>query len=148
MNRGYAERVVSSLEQMTELAGELVQLGYTKFGLIGELGAGKTHFTKGVALALGLDPDQVHSPTYVYFHEYKSTPDGPVVKPLLHVDMYRMVDSFQIIKIWLEEKLLEYEYMCIERPRLNWMDIQDLVIVTIDIVDDQTRRVQVRSIQH
>lgn len=46
------EYLISSPEEMIELGRTLVRSGYKKFGLIGELGAGKTHFTKGVALGL------------------------------------------------------------------------------------------------
>ena len=51
--------------------------------LIGELGAGKTAFVRGLAVGLELeDPEAVASPTYLLAIEH----DGPV--PLLHVDAY------------------------------------------------------------
>jgi tRNA threonylcarbamoyladenosine biosynthesis protein TsaE len=92
---------------------------------VGELGAGKTHFSKGVALALGIDQDKVHSPTYVYFHEYEDK--------LLHIDMYRMTDKFQIIKIGLQEKLEDYDYWCIEWPHMDWLDTVDMLAIKIEI---------------
>ncbi len=62
-------------------------------GLTGELGAGKTHFVRGLARGLGLDPRQVSSPTFVLLHEYAtpvpSTP-GPSPTALLHLDLYRL----------------------------------------------------------
>ncbi|MEE9405450.1 MAG: tRNA (adenosine(37)-N6)-threonylcarbamoyltransferase complex ATPase subunit type 1 TsaE, partial [Algisphaera sp.] len=39
--------------------------------LDGELGAGKTQFTRGLAEGLGLDPGHVSSPTFVMMHEYE-----------------------------------------------------------------------------
>ncbi|MBX9736819.1 MAG: tRNA (adenosine(37)-N6)-threonylcarbamoyltransferase complex ATPase subunit type 1 TsaE, partial [Phycisphaerales bacterium] len=43
--------------------------------LTGELGAGKTAFTRGVARALGHDPRNVSSPTFVLLNEYLAPPD-------------------------------------------------------------------------
>lgn len=59
-------------------AGDVVSLS-------GDLGAGKTHFTKGVAAGLGkTDPSVVTSPTFVLMNSY----DGRV--PLRHYDLYRL----------------------------------------------------------
>jgi tRNA threonylcarbamoyladenosine biosynthesis protein TsaE len=55
-------------------------------GLCGPLGAGKTLFVKGLAEALGLDPQQVSSPTFVIANEY---PLGGG-RLLAHVDLYRL----------------------------------------------------------
>jgi len=56
--------------------------------LIGELGAGKTQFVRGLAGGLGIDPRSVSSPTYVMIQEYDSPePDKPV---LVHIDAYRL----------------------------------------------------------
>jgi len=54
--------------------------------LVGPLGAGKTAFVKGLAEALGLDPQVVSSPTFVIACEYP-LPDG---RRLGHVDLYRV----------------------------------------------------------
>jgi tRNA threonylcarbamoyladenosine biosynthesis protein TsaE len=55
--------------------------------LEGELGAGKTVFVKGLAQGLGLDPDEVSSPSFALVHEY-----GPAGRPpvLVHADLYRL----------------------------------------------------------
>ncbi len=55
--------------------------------LIGELGAGKTVFVRGLAEGLGADPSEVASPTFALVHEY-----GPPGRPplLLHADFYRL----------------------------------------------------------
>ena len=56
--------------------------------LIGELGAGKTQFTRGVASAMNIPPAHVASPTYVLMHEY--TPETPGGTVLVHIDAYRL----------------------------------------------------------
>ena len=49
----------------------------------GDMGAGKTHFTKGIAKCLGID-DEITSPTFALVNEY----DGTL--PLFHFDLYRI----------------------------------------------------------
>ena len=53
---------------------------------LGDLGAGKTAFTRGLARGLGI-ADSVTSPTYTIVNEY---PQGRL--PLFHFDMYRLRD--------------------------------------------------------
>jgi tRNA threonylcarbamoyladenosine biosynthesis protein TsaE len=55
--------------------------------LQGELGAGKTVFVKGIAAGVGLEPDEVTSPTFTLVHEYTRRPGGC---PFFHVDLYRI----------------------------------------------------------
>jgi len=57
-------------------------------GLIGGLGAGKTCFVRGLAAGLGIDPDDVASPTFVYLVDY-SAGDG---RTLYHADLYRLAE--------------------------------------------------------
>jgi tRNA threonylcarbamoyladenosine biosynthesis protein TsaE len=67
--------------------------------LSGELGAGKTHFVKGIAEGLG-GSGIVTSPTFTLIHEYTG---GRL--PLFHFDFYRLEDENEAIKIGLEEYL-------------------------------------------
>jgi len=55
--------------------------------LHGDLGAGKTEMTKGIAVALNAE-DPVSSPSFALIHEYH----GPVM-PLYHIDLYRLYDD-------------------------------------------------------
>ena len=57
--------------------------------LIGELGSGKTVFTKGFAASLGIK-DTITSPTFTIIKEYDS---GEL--PLYHMDVYRLEDSVE-----------------------------------------------------
>jgi tRNA threonylcarbamoyladenosine biosynthesis protein TsaE len=55
--------------------------------LYGELGAGKTAVVRGLAAGLGIDPDEVSSPTFTLVQEYRGR------LPLFHVDLYRVAPA-------------------------------------------------------
>jgi tRNA threonylcarbamoyladenosine biosynthesis protein TsaE len=86
---GRARTVTRSTHETLELAGcvgDLLRAGDV-VSLVGELGAGKTVFARGVARALGVT-ELVVSPTFTIVREY----EGRV--PLVHVDVYR-IDAVQ-----------------------------------------------------
>jgi len=78
--------------------------------LIGELGAGKTQFVRGLAEGLGLDPSRVSSPTFVFMQEYNPPP--PEVSQgssgearslvITHVDAYRLAGEDDLASIGWE----------------------------------------------
>ena len=80
--------------------------------LEGELGAGKTAFVKGIAAGLGLDPEDVSSPSFALVHEY-----GPPGKPplLVHGDLYRVFAGASIADLGLDER--ESAILAVEWPR-------------------------------
>jgi tRNA threonylcarbamoyladenosine biosynthesis protein TsaE len=81
--------------------------------LVGELGAGKTAFVKGLAEGLGIDPSEVSSPTFTIIQQYTG---GRV--PLLHVDLYRL-ESKEVDDLGLDE-LSDGAVMAVEwAERLN-----------------------------
>lgn len=77
----------SSPEETEALAATLGRTaeGGELIGLVGDLGTGKTCFVRGLAAGLGIDPERVHSPTFVIVHEHHG---GRLV--LQHVDLYRL----------------------------------------------------------
>lgn len=66
------------------------------FCLIGDLGVGKTVFSKGFALGLGID-EHITSPTFTIVHEYEGR------LPLYHFDVYRISDEYEMEEIGYEE---------------------------------------------
>lgn len=81
--------VTRSPEETRDLGlrlGRLLQPG-DFVGLVGDLGAGKTHFARGVAEGAGVDPRQVASPTFAIVYPY----EGDRVR-LYHADLYRVAD--------------------------------------------------------
>jgi tRNA threonylcarbamoyladenosine biosynthesis protein TsaE len=70
--------------------------------LHGELGAGKTCFTRGLAEGLGAGPADVHSPSFSLIHAYRNAAGAPV---LHHVDLHRIEADLDLREIGIEEVL-------------------------------------------
>lgn len=68
--------------------------------LEGPLGAGKTCFVKGLADGLGIDCNEVSSPTFTLVHEYTG---GRI--PLVHFDLYRLESEEELLPLGFEEYL-------------------------------------------
>jgi tRNA threonylcarbamoyladenosine biosynthesis protein TsaE len=87
-------------EQATQLLGtalaECLSPG-TTVALCGTLGAGKTYLVKAIAVAMGVDPEQVISPTFVLCREYEGQ------HPLYHLDAYRIRDDDEFLELGPEE---------------------------------------------
>jgi tRNA threonylcarbamoyladenosine biosynthesis protein TsaE len=71
----------------------------TILSLIGDLGAGKTEFVKGLAAGLGFS-GEVTSPTFTILHEYRG---GRL--PLFHMDFYRLDEESELDEIGFDEYL-------------------------------------------
>jgi tRNA threonylcarbamoyladenosine biosynthesis protein TsaE len=90
ITRSEGETEALARELATELsAGDVVYL-------VGDLGAGKTTFARGLAAGLGAVASEVASPTFAILHEYAS-PGGAVV--LRHLDLYRLADRASDLEI-------------------------------------------------
>ncbi|MEW6408015.1 MAG: tRNA (adenosine(37)-N6)-threonylcarbamoyltransferase complex ATPase subunit type 1 TsaE [Patescibacteria group bacterium] len=66
------------------------------FGLIGDLGSGKTTFVQGVAAGLGIK-EKIKSPTFVVLKKYKIS-KHKTIKYLYHIDLYRISASLATVK--------------------------------------------------
>jgi tRNA threonylcarbamoyladenosine biosynthesis protein TsaE len=107
--------------------------------LTGGLGAGKTTFVRGLAEGLGLDPEDVSSPTFTLMHEYRG---GRLT--LHHADLYRL-DRGGAGDLGLEELGVTDGVLAIEWPERLTHDMPGARRVTMDIVDETTRRIVVAS---
>ena len=100
--------------------------------LSGDLGAGKTHFVKGVARYFGLDG--VTSPTYAYLNVYGDF--------IYHYDCYRLSDGEDAERLGLTD-YFNGDNICIIEWAENILDVLPEVYkkVIIEKIDEQTRKI-------
>ena len=127
---------ITGSEAETEAAGmrlaESLRAGDVVL-LYGDLGAGKTAFTRGVAQGLGIDPAEVSSPTFTLVQEYHGR------LPLYHVDLYRLEER-EVDDLGLDELVLGDGVVVIEWAE-RWRGRPDDVIeVRLEHLDDERRR--------
>ena len=103
----------------------------------GNLGAGKTAFVRGLAEGLGIDPEEVSSPTFTLVHEY-----GGGRLTLYHADLYRL-DSAATEDLGLEELGVRDGVLAIEWPDRLTHSLAGARRIAIEIVDERTRRIAV-----
>ena len=105
----------------------------------GDLGAGKTAFTRGLARGLGY-ADAVTSPTYTIVNEYLG---GRLA--LFHFDMYRLHSSDDLWGIGWDD-YLDRNGVCAVEWSENVADaMEDAVFVTIEKIGDESRRITIEG---
>lgn len=90
--------------------------------LHGDLGAGKTHFTKGIAKGLGIDRI-IKSPTYNYYDEYKFSSRGHVTSPsnqnkLFHIDAWRIENKDDLESLNIKGMMSTGNILVVEWPEI------------------------------
>jgi tRNA threonylcarbamoyladenosine biosynthesis protein TsaE len=127
-------RVGEALAEMLE-PGDVVLL-------VGDLGAGKTTMTQGIAKALGV-AEHVTSPTFTLLRSYECAPPAPGgPSTLLHADLFRLDQLKEVVDLALGEMLEEgaaavVEWGDVARPVLGG----DTLTVRISLGDDPATRV-------
>lgn len=125
-------------EKIGEALAKSLQPG-TVLAYRGDLGAGKTAFTRGLARGLGCK-ETVTSPTYTIVNEYLG---GRL--PLFHFDMYRLASSDDLWDIGWED-YLEREGVCAVEWSENVADaMENAVTVTIEKLGENTRRITIEG---
>lgn len=135
------EFITNSPEQ-TESVGEALGNILTPGSILayeGDLGAGKTAFTRGLARGLGAN-EAVTSPTYTIVNEYLS---GRM--PLFHFDMYRLHSSDDLFDIGWED-YLERQGVCAVEWSENVADaMEDAIRVRIEKIGEESRKITIEG---
>ena len=123
-------------EALGAALGRLLQPGDV-LALVGDLGAGKTCLTRGVARGLGVD-EPVTSPTFILVAEY-ATARG---FPLYHADCYRFERAeAEALAIGLDELLLDDGVAVVEwAERIEPLLPPDHLRITLAVLDDARRQ--------
>lgn len=126
------EIISKNPEQTEEIASKIGQSleGGEVIALLGDLGVGKTVFTKGLARGLGIE-EPVTSPTFTLIKEYQ----GRV--PLYHIDAYRLSSGEEAELCGLGEYFDQEGVVVVEWPQNIWDLIpQDALEVRISLLPE------------
>ncbi len=119
--------------------GKLLKPGNI-IALKGNLAAGKTTFTKGIAISLGIT-DEVTSPTYTLISEY----EGYI--PLYPMDRYRIdsIEEFELLGA--DEMLFGHGISIIEwSERIEEYLPENHIIIDIQRMEDETRNISIKGL--
>lgn len=125
-------------EQMGQRLGRIITPG-TVIAYEGDLGAGKTAFTRGLARGLGAN-DRVTSPTYTIVNEYLG---GRM--PLFHFDMYRLGSSDELFDIGWEDYLARNGVCAVEWSERVQDALEDPLTVRIEKTGENTRKITIEG---
>ena len=133
--------ITNSPEETISLAekiGRLLKAGDC-IAYYGDLGAGKTTFTRGLAVGMGL-PDEVSSPTFAIVNEYH----GKDKITLYHFDMYRIGNSDELETTGFYDYPLDESVFAVEWSE-NIEDAFPEIVIRIKIsrIDDDARKITI-----
>ena len=110
--------------------------------LVGDVGAGKTTFTRGLARGLGVD-DDIQSPTFTISRIY----EAPSGLRLVHYDFYRLIDA-RIMAMELEETVGDEQTVTV----IEWGEVvasvlpRERITITITASGEATRSLEVSAV--
>lgn len=134
------EHILNSADATIDLGrrlGAKLKGGETVF-LIGDLGAGKTTFTKGIARGLEIK-DEILSPTFILMKTYKGR------LTLNHIDMYRLDGEVEADGLGLEDVLYnKKEVTVIEWNKLDGI-AGKIIVVNFEIIGDSERKITIEK---
>ena len=134
----YYTKSAGETEALGEKLAQLLKPG-TVIAFRGDLGAGKTAFTRGLARGLGC-ADLVTSPTYTIVNEYLGG-----TMPLFHFDMYRLGSEDELFDIGWED-YLDRGGVCAVEWSENVADaMEDAITVKIEKTGEDTRRITIEG---
>lgn len=141
-----------SLEETENLALRFVEFikqhpTFNVYGFSGDLGSGKTAFTKCVAKILGVT-EHVTSPTFVIQKKYLIPSIDFPFKTLIHIDSYRLEHGKELENLGFKQELENTDNLIfIEWPeKVGDVLPQNLPTLTFTFIDDYTRTIEFPAI--
>jgi len=142
MRQGWYSILIATTNSENETVSEGERLGRTLMpgdvvALYGDLGAGKTAFTRGIASGLGICAN-VSSPTFTIVNEYPGT------VPLFHFDMYRLESEFELFDIGWDD-YMDRDGICV----VEWSEkvpgafSMNTIRVLIKKLGENTREIEI-----
>jgi len=125
---------IDQTEELGRCLGKTLREG-DFVALTGDLGAGKTAFTKGIARGLGIKED-ITSPTFTIINEYL----GRV--PLAHMDVYRLKNLQELENIGFDDYLEGYVVVMEWADKVKELLPNDVLWVDIKILDNLRRQIR------
>jgi tRNA threonylcarbamoyladenosine biosynthesis protein TsaE len=145
------ETFVLGEEDLTTLAEKAISILAMKKGeekkmatvilLEGDLGAGKTTFTKALSTVLGIDGTTVHSPTFILKKEYRG--NHSTFKKLVHVDAYRFTHPEEAKVLRLEEDLHDPETLVVVEWPSKMTYLKSDMEIAFRVEDETTRDITI-----
>ena len=134
----YITNSPAETEAIGAALGKILNPG-TVIAYRGDLGAGKTAFTRGLAKGLGC-AEMVTSPTYTIVNEYLG---GRI--PLFHFDMYRLRSSDDLFDIGWDDYLDRGGVCAVEWSENVDDAMEDAVYITIEKLGETSRRITIEG---
>ncbi len=134
----YFTKGAEETERLGERLGETLRGGEI-VAYVGELGAGKTAFTRGLARGLGISM-RVTSPTYTIVNEYTG---GRL--PLFHFDMYRLGSEEELFDIGWEDYLARGGVCAVEWSENVSGAMEGAITVRIEKISDNERKISIEG---
>ena len=134
----YITHSPAETEAVGAALGAIIPAG-TILAYRGDLGAGKTAFTRGLARGLGCT-DLVTSPTYTIVNEYLG---GRL--PLFHFDMYRLASADDLWDIGWEDYLDRNGICAVEWSENVEEALEGAISVTIEKTGEESRRITIEG---
>jgi tRNA threonylcarbamoyladenosine biosynthesis protein TsaE len=137
--KNYTTRSAEETIELAALLAKGLKPG-DAIGLIGDLGAGKTHFVHGLAKGLGIS-GYVTSPSFTIINIYS----GANIT-LNHIDLYRLGDHSELAELGLEEYIYADDVSVIEWAERAPEFMEDMrFVIRIDHINENERMIEVEE---
>jgi len=131
-------RSPGEMRRLGERLGELLEPG-DFVGLVGELGAGKTVLTRGIAAGAGVAESEVASPTFAIVYPYRGR------LPVHHADLYRLADVYELYATGFFDLLGQGATVVEWIDRVPEAMPEDRLVVRIARTGERSRRLELQA---